>query len=272
MATYVIGDLQGCYDALQRLLTKIAFNPAKDRLWFCGDLIARGPQSLECLNFVYSLGNRAVTVLGNHDLHFIACYYGFREVKPKDYLQPLLQAQNLPELVHYLCQQPLLFVSADNSKAMVHAGIAPEWQLSDALAACAEVEQLLQTDPKRLLSVMYGNKPARWADAKTAEQRWRFTINSCTRMRFCRADGKLELKEKGTPDKNTELLPWYEFWRNKTHPELFFGHWAALNGYSPVPGIHALDTGCVWGNSLTAYCIETQQRHTVAGLDTTLYS
>lgn len=272
MATYVIGDLQGCFDALQRLLTKIEFNPKQDMLWFCGDLIARGPQSLECLNFVRSLGERAITVLGNHDLHFIACYYGFREVTKRDALQPLLQSEHLPQLVDFLCQQPLLFVSDDHSKALVHAGIAPEWQLKDALEACAEVQHLLQTSPKQLLSVMYGNTPIRWADATTDEQRWRFTINSCTRMRFCRPDGALELKQKGKPDAHAELLPWYEFWRNKPRPELFFGHWAALNGYSPVPGIHALDTGCVWGNSLTAYCIETQQRHSVAGLGATLYS
>lgn len=271
MATYVIGDLQGCYDALQRLLQHINFDTQRDRLWLCGDLVARGPQSLECLQFVKALGSSAVTVLGNHDLHLIACHFGFSTVKPQDKLQPLFASPQRDELIHWLCQQPLLYQSADQRYTLVHAGLAPEWTLSQALAMSAEVQHQLQTEPRRLLQVMYGNKPERLAEATTEQQRWRFTINACTRMRFCRQDGSLELKEKGHPRQQTQLIPWYEFWRNRLHTELFFGHWAALNGYSPVANIHALDTGCVWGNALTAYCLETQQRYSVAGIERTRY-
>ncbi len=272
MATYVIGDLQGCYDALQRLLQRISYNGQTDTLWFCGDLVARGPQSLECLQFVKSLGDKAITVLGNHDLHLIACYYGISSVKPQDKLQPLFDSPQLDELIRWLCQQPLLHVSADQRLLLVHAGLAPDWSLPQAIQMTAEVQQQLRTDPLPLLQTMYGNKPERLADAISTEQRWRFTVNSCTRMRFCRQDGSLELKEKGHPRHQALLVPWYEFWRNRLQVELFFGHWAALNGYSPVPNIHALDSGCVWGNALTAYCIETQQRYTVAGLARSGYS
>ncbi|MDX5406147.1 MAG: symmetrical bis(5'-nucleosyl)-tetraphosphatase [Chromatiaceae bacterium] len=266
MATYVIGDLQGCYNALQRLLEHIRFDDSNDQLWFCGDLVARGPQSLECLKFVKALGKSAITVLGNHDLHLIACHYGISQPKPQDKLQPLFANPERDELIHWLCQQPLLHQSDDQRHTLVHAGLAPEWSLAQALLLTTEVQQQLQTSPQPLLEVMYGNKPERFSDAHSQAQRWRFTINACTRMRFCRQDGSLELKEKGHPRNQTVLVPWYEFWRNRLNTELFFGHWAALNGYSPVANIHALDTGCVWGNALTAYCIETQQRYSVAGV------
>lgn len=266
MATYVIGDLQGCYDALQRLLEHIRFDNSNDQLWFCGDLVARGSQSLECLKFVRGLDKSVVTVLGNHDLHLIACHYGISQPKPQDKLQPLFASPERDELIHWLCQQPLLHQSDDQRHTLVHAGLAPEWSLAQALLLTTEVQQQLQTAPQPLLEVMYGNKPERFSDAHSQAQRWRFTINACTRMRFCRQDGSLELKEKGHPRNQTVLVPWYEFWRNRLDTELFFGHWAALNGYSPVANIHALDTGCVWGNALTAYCIETQQRYSVAGV------
>lgn len=263
MATYVIGDLQGCFEPLTRLLQHIQYQPGFDKLWFCGDLIARGPDSLACLEFVKSLGDNARVVLGNHDLHFIASYYGHSKIKAADNLAPLQHAANLPELIHWLCQQPLIQQSTDQAYLMVHAGIAPEWNLNTALEATAEVNAVLRTNPNKLAAVMYGNTPTRWQDAKTVEERWRFTINACTRMRFCFTDGSLELVTKSGILEQNGLIPWYEFWREKTHPTIFFGHWAALNGYSPVKGIHALDTGCVWGNSLTAYCIETQQRFSV---------
>lgn len=266
MATYVIGDLQGCYDALQRLLERLSFDDNTDNLWFCGDLVARGPQSLQCLEFVKGLGKAAVTVLGNHDLHLIACHYGISQAKEQDKLQNLFASPKRDELIAWLCQQPLLHQSSDKRHSLVHAGLAPEWSLAQALQLTTEVQQQLQTAPLPLLEIMYGNKPERFSDAYSPAQRWRFTINACTRMRFCRQDGSLELKEKGHPRNQTALVPWYEFWRNRLDTELFFGHWAALNGYSPVANIHALDTGCVWGNALTAYCIDTQQRYSVAGV------
>jgi bis(5'-nucleosyl)-tetraphosphatase (symmetrical) len=271
MATYVIGDLQGCFDALQRLLQHINYQPTQDKLWFCGDLIARGPQSLQCLQFVKALGNSAVTVLGNHDLHLIACYFGLSKVKSQDLLQPLLDSAELDDMIAWLCQQPLLHISDDQRQIMVHAGLSPQWDLNEAIDLTQQVQYQLRTDPVPLLQTMYGNKPESIKDALTDAERWRFTVNSCTRMRFCRPDGSLELKEKGHPRNQTSLVPWYEFWRNKLQADLFFGHWAALNGYSPVANIHALDTGCVWGNRLTAYCIETQQRYSVAGFQMTRY-
>lgn len=271
MATYVIGDLQGCYDQLQYLLQHINYSD-KDSLWFCGDIVARGPQSLECLQFVRNLGNKAITVLGNHDLHLIACYYGLSSVKSQDQLHALFDSPQLDDLIHWLCQQPLLHQTADEKHILVHAGLSPQLSLTQITEAAREVQLQMQQDPLPLLKLMYGNKPDNIADIHTTEQRWRFIINSCTRMRFCRQDGSLELKEKGHPRNQTQLVPWFEFWRGKLHAQLFFGHWAALNGYSPVTNIHALDTGCVWGNSLTAYCIETQQRFSVAGLQRTRYS
>jgi len=263
MATYVIGDLQGCFEPLTRLLSHIAFSPAHDQLWFCGDLLARGPDSLACLNFVKGLGSGARVVLGNHDLNFIASYYGFTKLKPNDNLQQLQQAPNVSELVTWLCEQPLIHYSSDKNTLMVHAGLAPEWDLATALAAADAVSACLKSQPERLLAVMYGNSPTQWSDATTEAARWRFTINACTRMRFCHADGSLEMTTKTHPSAEQQLIPWYEFWRNKAHPQYCFGHWASLDGFSPVPGIHALDTGCVWGNRLTAYCIETQQRYSV---------
>ncbi len=265
MATYVIGDVQGCFDPLQRLLQHIHFQPAHDELWFCGDLIARGPDSLACLDFIKSLGDRARVVLGNHDLNFIASYYGLSKIKASDKLTALQQAPHLPELIAWLCQQPLIQLCAEKQILMVHAGLAPEWDLSSALTASAEVSALLQHRPTTLLASMYGNTPARWSEVQSPEERWRFTVNACTRMRFCQPNGALELLTKSGLNQKSKLKPWFEFWREKSHPEIFFGHWAALNGHSPVPGIHALDTGCVWGNLLTAYCVETRQRYSVSG-------
>ncbi|KKO44888.1 diadenosine tetraphosphatase [Arsukibacterium ikkense] len=265
MATYVIGDLQGCMDALERLLRHINFDPQHDQLWFCGDLIARGPDSLATLNFVKTLGDQARCVLGNHDLHFLASQFGFSKIKAADKLAALQQASNLPQLVDWLLQQPLIYQSPDHRQLMVHAGLAPEWSVPEAIAAADAVSQQLKRQPEQIFAIMYGDIPSRWQDAASEQQQWRFTINACTRMRFCQPDGSLSLQEKGSPLQQNSLVPWYEFWRTKPHPELFFGHWAALNGYSPVQDIHALDTGCVWGNTLTAYCIERQQRYSVAG-------
>jgi bis(5'-nucleosyl)-tetraphosphatase (symmetrical) len=263
MPRYVIGDVQGCFKPLQALLNKISFDPEQDELWFCGDLVARGPDSLATLRFVRSLGNKAKVVLGNHDLHLLACVYGFAKVDVKDQLDELLQAPDLPELVQWLQQQPLMHFEPEQNLLLVHAGLAPGWDLQTALKAAQDVSHLLKHQPEQLFAVMYGNSPALWSEAVTDQQRWRFTINSCTRMRFCLTNGALELKEKRHPEKVSNLVPWYLFWQQVPHPQIYFGHWAALMGHSPVEGIHALDTGCVWGNSLTAYCIETARRYSV---------
>lgn len=264
MPSYVIGDVQGCFKQLKALLVAIQFDPEKDQVWFCGDLVARGSDSLATLRFVRSLGSAAKVVLGNHDLHFLASVFGYATVDSKDQLDELLHADDLPELVHWLQQQPLMYFEPQQQLLLVHAGLAPDWDLEVALETCAEVSWMLRNQPEKLFAVMYGNTPALWSEAQNAEERWRFAINSCTRMRFCLANGALELKEKRHPDKVDTLIPWYLFWKQKPHPQIFFGHWAALMGHSPVEGIHALDTGCVWGNYLTAYCIETAQRYSVS--------
>lgn len=265
MARYVIGDVQGCFTQLQQLLQLIAFDPARDQLWFCGDLIARGPQSLETLRFVRSLGERAITVLGNHDLNFLASRYGYGRISPDDQLAALQAAPDVDLLCDWLRQQPLIHYDTTEQLLLVHAGITPEWDLATALQMAAEVAQQLQQAPAELFAVMYGNGPESWHLIKNNAERWRYSINSLTRMRYCFSDGRLELKQKGELSDNPALSPWYEFWRKRDHPQIFFGHWAALAGHSPVPGIHALDTGCVWGQSLTCYCIESKQRFSVAG-------
>lgn len=264
MPRYVIGDVQGCFRQLQSLLAKIRFNPELDELWFCGDLIARGPDSLATLRFIRSLGDKAKVVLGNHDLHFLACVFGFAKADVKDQLDELLQAPDLAVLTSWLQQQPLVYYESEQQLLLVHAGLAPYWDVQQALDAATQVSTVLKHQPEKLFAAMYGNTPALWSEARTDEERWRFTINSCTRMRFCLTNGALELKEKRHPDKVSNLIPWYLFWQQLPHPQIFFGHWASLMGHSPVAGIHALDTGCVWGNYLTAYCIDTAQRYSVS--------
>lgn len=263
MPRYVIGDVQGCFTELTQLLEQLEFCNDRDELWFCGDLVARGPDSLDTLRFIKNLGPKHKVVLGNHDLHLLACAYGYATPAIEDKVETLLQSADKKELLDWLRQQPLMHYEAKEQLLLVHAGLAPDWSLSDALQAADEVSELLKHTPERLFEQMYGNQPTRWSAAITDAQRWRFTVNSCTRMRYCHQDGALELKTKRPPEEVNSLLPWYEFWKDKAHPTIFFGHWASLLGNCPVANIHALDTGCVWGNSLTSYCIETQQRYSV---------
>ncbi|MDP4536087.1 symmetrical bis(5'-nucleosyl)-tetraphosphatase [Alkalimonas collagenimarina] len=264
MATYAIGDIQGCYDELQLLLEKIKFNQADDQLWLCGDLIARGPKSLETLHFIRSLGATAITVLGNHDLNLIASFYGYGRVKATDQLQVLQSHPDYASFIEWLCQQPLIH-SPTETVLMVHAGIPPGWSRSEAMQHAECISSLLKRNPEQLCREMYGNEPARWQDAQSPAEQWRFTINALTRMRLCRADGALELTNKGAPQHHGALLPWYDFWPRNSETTLLVGHWAALNGNCPHPKVEALDTGCVWGNQLTAYCIQTKQRYSVSG-------
>lgn len=263
MATYVIGDVQGCYDQLQHLLDAIAFNQKQDQLWFCGDLVARGPKSLETLRFIKALGSSAITVLGNHDLNLIASFYGHGVIKNSDQLNALQQAPDFAELVHWLQQQPLLY-SPCEQYLLVHAGIPPGWDRATAIQQAQRVSQALQHDAAQLTAAMYGNEPDSWQHAQSATEQLRFTINALTRMRFCQLDGRLELKEKGEPG-SAHLKPWFDFWPSDNSTTIFFGHWAALNGACAHPKAIALDTGCVWGNLLTAYCIQTKQRYSVTG-------
>lgn len=263
---YIVGDIQGCFDELMALLGRVRFDPAKDKLIAVGDLVARGPKSLEVMTYFMSLGDAACTVLGNHDLHLLAVLCGLKKAKKNDKLQGLLDSDRVADIVHYLRQQPLA-LWLDEAKVLVtHAGLPPGWNKDDCLAASNEISQALKSPGwQGMLAAMYGNEPDRWDPALGDDQRRRYIINALTRMRFCYPDGRLELAHKETPADGEQdgLIPWYQF-HSPLPFTLAFGHWAALNGELARPDIRALDTGCVWGNKLSLWCVETDQRHTQA--------
>lgn len=271
MATYAIGDLQGCYSALQQLLRVIQFNPKQDRLWFAGDLVSRGTESLETLRFVKQLCEQqlAVTVLGNHDISLIASFYGIR--KPHKSLTALVDAPDYPELVQWLRQQPLLHYEPTKQSVLVHAGIAPQWDLATAIRCAVEVEhELKQRDPTIWLAQMYGDEPNLWDEAYGTDiERQRFSMNALTRMRYCYEDGSLEFEEKNSPEyhRHPNLIPWFDLSeRIELGVRVIFGHWSTL-GYYLTPDVVALDTGCVWNGQLTAFCLETEKHFSVSCSD-----
>lgn len=251
MSTYAVGDIQGCYDVLRRLLDKVAFDPLVDSLWVVGDMVNRGPQSLETLRFIYSLGNRAHVVLGNHDLHLLAVAHDIRPMSTSDTLQPILDAPDVDTLLHWLRHLPLLHHDNDLNYVMVHAGIAPEWKLSQAKQYASEVERALQSDRYvDYLAEMYGNSPLIWNDALTGTTRLRVITNYFTRMRCLDKKGDLNLKNKGLPEKGD--IAWFAYPNRQTQKNrIIFGHWAALAGKTNTANAIGLDTGCVWGNYLT---------------------
>ena len=263
MATYAIGDIQGCYEPLQCLLRKIQFDPARDRLWLVGDLINRGPDNLATLRLLYSLRDSLEVVLGNHDLHLIAVYYGLRKHGKNDNLQSILQAPDALELITWLRQQKLLHHDPHLNYTLVHAGIPPIWTLAQAMGYAREVESCLRSDHfQPYLAAMYGNEPAQWNENLQGLDRLRLITNYFTRMRFCSPEGELELATKesaaGAP---AGFAPWYSYLQRKTRQErIVFGHWAALEGKVQAVNVYALDTGCVWGGALTAMRLEDQQR------------
>lgn len=255
MAIFAIGDVQGCFDDLQRLLDRIRFNPAEDTLWFTGDLVNRGPKSLDSLRFVRSLGERAVTVLGNHDLHLLALGEGLRE--PGRHDETLLQVLDAPdrdELLDWLRHRPLMHHDAALGYTLIHAGLPPQWDIGTALLLAQEVEATLHgPDYRDLLAGMYGNEPTQWSSALCGDARTRFIINCFTRMRFCDAEGSLDLVHKGPPGTQPEgLLPWFEVpERASAGQHILFGHWSTLGEVSGH-NVYPLDTGCLWGGRLTA--------------------
>lgn len=254
MATYIVGDLHGCFDELQLLLKKADFNPAVDELWLTGDLLARGEDSLACLRFVKDLGSRATTVLGNHDLHFLATALGIKKVKEKDRVDAILNAPDRAELIAWLRRQPLLAEHPQHGFVLTHAGISPDWDLPTAKQCAREVEAQLQSaDYAALLAQMYDNSPDRWNPQLQGIARWRYTLNVFTRMRFCYRDKRLDFECKlPVADAPDELVPWFELDNPLYQSQpILFGHWASLIGYPTPPHIYALDTGCVWGNQLT---------------------
>ncbi|RUQ36095.1 MAG: symmetrical bis(5'-nucleosyl)-tetraphosphatase [Candidatus Competibacteraceae bacterium] len=254
MAVYAIGDIQGCYDPLRRLLDLLRFDPTADTLWLVGDLVNRGPQSVEVLRLVRDLGDRAIAVLGNHDLTLLAVAAGQVKPKRKDTFHSVLDAPDGAALLDWLRHCPLLHHDAELGFTLVHAGLPPQWDLVQAQACAAEVAATLRS-PRcaEFLGSMFGGEPRRWQEDLTGNDRLRFTINALTRMRFCTADGTLSFSEKGPPgSQKPGLLPWFSVPRRRSADlRIVFGHWAAL-GYYRAPGLYALDSGCVWGNRLTA--------------------
>ena len=251
MTRYAIGDVQGCHDELRALLALLKFSPDRDRLWFVGDLVNRGPRSLETLRLVHALGDNAVVVLGNHDLHLLALVHGVHRRKKSDTLDAVLAAPDRDRLLEWLETRPLAHCEADD--LMVHAGVVPQWSVALTLELAREVETALVRDPRALFEQMYGNEPDRWSPKLAGMERLRFVINVLTRLRVCTADGRVDLNLKGAPPPaSSALQPWFSIaTRASRDARIIFGHWSAL-GLVQSHGVVGLDSGCVWGGALTA--------------------
>lgn len=265
MADYAVGDLQGCLEPLKCLLEHVSFDPARDRLWLVGDLVNRGPESLETLRFLYGIKDSVICVLGNHDLHLLAASRKIDRLKKGDTLDDILQAPDRDQLLDWVRQQKLMHYDAERNVAMVHAGIPPQWSLKKALKYAGEVEAALRDDAliEPFLNGMYGNEPAKWSGDLRGVTRLRVITNYFTRMRFCNRDGKLDLKGKeGIETAPPGYAPWFSHKQRKTKSvKIVFGHWAALEGRCDEPDVYALDSGCVWGGSLTMLNLDTFERH-----------
>jgi len=269
VATFAIGDVQGCYDELCLLLEQLAFDPGQDRLWLAGDLINRGPKSLEVVRLVRSLGPAATSVLGNHDLHLLAIACGGHTPNRGDTFTDVLNAPDAADIVEWLRQLPLLLRDDSLGYAMTHAGIPHIWSLDRAAALAAEVETVIRGEGHRdYFATMYGNHPQCWNDALQGMERWRAITNYFTRMRLVDEAGCLDFSHKGALDAAPAgWLPWYELRaRTPLGAVLLFGHWAALEGHTGLDDVIALDTGCVWGRELTALCLETREITRVSSL------
>jgi len=272
MSTYVVGDIQGCYKALRRLLKKIGFSAASDTLWFAGDLVNRGPRSLETLRYLSDIDDSIQVVLGNHDLHFIAIFEGCAPARGKDSLDELLQAPDCELLCDWLRQKDLAYYDSVDTKTgpenflMVHAGVAPGWSLKKTLKLAAEVELALQSEDYRdYLTAMYGNEPIRWSDQLGGQERLRTITNYLTRVRFCDDIGSLRLDIKeGLCAAPEGFRPWFEYQKITPATSILFGHWAALEGQTNKEHVYALDTGYVWGRELTAMRLEDKKLFSVS--------
>jgi len=261
MATYCIGDVQGCFDELCELLAIISFNPHQDTLWFVGDLVNRGPKSLEVLRFIKNLPHKIV-VLGNHDLHLLNYYNKIVDFEAS-HLEAIVKAEDALLLINWLRKQPLMHYDAKLNYILVHAGVYPEWNLRQVETLAREAEQVLRSDNYTdFLEHMYGDAPNKWSENLQGNDRVRFIINSFTRMRLCDANGNLDFTYTGPLDgKPKELMPWFKVPCRKIQNEkIVFGHWAALNGVTDEANVFALDTGCVYGKALTAMRLECQVR------------
>ena len=259
MANYAIGDVQGCSEALQQLLNAFCFDRRRDRLWFVGDLVNRGPDSLATLRLVKDLGDTAVTVLGNHDFHLLAVAAGLAKKHRSDTLDEVLAAPDRDELLHWLRQRPMFHV--EGTWAMVHAGLLPQWSIAQAQTLGHEVENALRGgDWRAFLARLYGDTPDSWSEGLRGPDRLRVIVNAMARMRFCSAAGTIELHTKGeTADAPPGFFPWFDAPRRASLGHtLIFGHWSTL-GLKMRPDLLALDTGCVWGGSLSAVRLEDRR-------------
>jgi bis(5'-nucleosyl)-tetraphosphatase (symmetrical) len=262
MATYAIGDIQGCHAELTRLLDYLGFSASRDRLWLVGDLVNRGPDSLAVLRFVKGLGDSATTVLGNHDLHLVMQSAGHGKRSAEDTLAPVLAAPDREELLAWLRARPLFHV--EDEYAMVHAGLLPQWDVAQAAALSDEVSAaLVATDYRDFLAHMWGSEPNAWRDDLAGWDRLRVVVNAMTRMRFCTPEGVMEFRApgaKGPPDRGPEgCLPWFDVQgRHSADHQLIFGHWSAL-GFRREESFLALDSGCLWGGCLTAVRLEDRR-------------
>lgn len=265
MAIYAVGDLQGCYEPLMRLLDKLKFDPGRDTLWLTGDLINRGPHSLASLRFVKSLGKHAVTVLGNHDLHLLALANQPETERAEHPLNSILTAHDAGELLKWLAHRPLMHVDKSLNIAMVHAGILPRWSISKAKKRAGEVERVLRSQKRgRLLAGLYGNQPSLWRGDLSGIPRLRFIVNAFTRMRMLTRNGGLNMKIKGHPSSAPAgSVAWFETPHQRGNTTVVFGHWSAM-GLINRPGLIGLDTGCVWGRSLTAIRLDDEHRQPIS--------
>ena len=259
MATYVIGDVQGCFSSLQSLLAMCEFERSRDMLWFVGDLVNRGPESLQTLRYIHDLGDRAVVVLGNHDLHLLGVWAGHRQVHHSDTLAPVLEASDCDELMHWLRRRQIAHY--EHGVLMVHAGVWPGWTLDETLRLARELENAIAgNDYARVFARLYGSVPATWSDELTGADRLRVITNAFTRMRFCYPDGEMEFHHKGRlGSAPAPLIAWFDVpGRKTTDIPVACGHWSAL-GLLVRKDLFALDTGCLWGGKLTALRLEDRQ-------------
>ncbi len=260
---YLVGDVQGCCDAFERLLAEIGFSPSRDRLVLVGDLVNRGPDSLGTLKRLRGLGDAVTCLLGNHDLHLLAVAHGVRKPRRDDTLDDILGSKKRDEWLDWLRQRRMAHMHA--GWLVVHAGVVPQWDTPTTLALAAEIEALLRgPDLPALLHLMYGNEPTQWSDALQGGERWRFIINALTRIRFCTTDGRLDLKTKeGAHAAPSGYAPWFDIAGRRTRgTPVAFGHWSTL-GLINRPDLLALDTGCVWGGALSAVRVDGGRRDMV---------
>ena len=266
MSTYAIGDIQGCYSELQNLLNEINFDERRDELWFAGDLVNKGPKSLQTLRFIKALGVNAKITLGNHDLHLLAVAKNIQPLLKKDTIQEILAADDVKELIDWLKSRPLLITDDDLNFTMVHAGLPPQWSLENAKEFAKECELILQGEKiNKLLAEMYGDTPNIWANSLQDYAKQRFIINCFTRIRFCNSDGMLDFDTKVAPGKqNTSLIPWYSLPNRKTKDnKIIFGHWSTVHIGNEKNfkqyNVYPIDTGCLWGGRLTAMRLEDEK-------------